>query len=356
MYKIKVLNLSILIISIFFLKISLSAQTVELSPDSKENKLSEKLQTDSNSTQPSDLIHFGDLIDVDIIGSTEYDWRGKLTPEGFLSGINYEDEPVYGLCRTEDEVAEIVSKGLKKILNNPKVKVRILDRSGRPVSLLYGAVKSPQRFQIRRPVSLNELIIIAGGFTENASGEIQILRPPNLSCQNKETKQINNADEGLKTENFISTRQQTSAQNINVKIGDLISGKPEANPLILTGDIVSVIQAQPVYITGGVANPKQLNIRDKLTLTRAVASVGGFTKKADPTKIIIFRRGKDGIKTLNIDFNKIASSGEDDIILQALDIVEVPQTGSEKRIFPPVLNVQENISENNLTAPLRVID
>ena len=33
------------------------------------------------------LIHSGDLIDVDVVGSIEYDWRGRLNPEGFLDGI-----------------------------------------------------------------------------------------------------------------------------------------------------------------------------------------------------------------------------------------------------------------------------
>lgn len=357
MYKSLAVNFSILIIFLFLLEVSLSAQTSKISTDVSVEKSSEVLKNETvSTTAANDLIHFGDLIDVDVIGSTEYDWRGKLSPEGFLNGINYEDQPVYGLCRTEEDVAEQVVKGLTDILNNPVVKVKILDRSGRPISLLYGAVKSPQRFQIRRPVSLNELIIISGGFTENASGEIRILRPPSLSCQTDAGEKKTNVDEAISSENLISTKQQKDSISISVKISDLITGNAEANPLILTGDIVTVIEAQPVYITGGVINPKQINLRDKLTLTRAISSAGGFTKKADSKKIIIFRRNKDGIETINIDFDKIAASEENDFILQALDIVEIPQSGTEKSKFPPVINVQKTEFENNLIAPLRVID
>ncbi|MGI8494916.1 MAG: polysaccharide biosynthesis/export family protein [Pyrinomonadaceae bacterium] len=356
MYKSKAVNLSILIIFIFLLEISLPAQTAKVSPDSSEEKSGEVLKNKTASTAADDLIHFGDLIDVDVIGSAEYDWRGKLSPEGFLTGINYEDQPVYGLCRTEEDVAEQVAKGLTKILKKPVVKVKILDRSGRPVSFLYGAVKSPQRFQIRRAVNLNELIIISGGFTENASGEIQILRPPNLSCQIDAGEKKTNVDESLNSENLFSAKQQNDSKSFSVKISDLITGKPDANPLILPGDIVSVIEAQPVYITGGVTNPKQINLRDKLTLTRAIAAAGGFTRKADPKKIIIFRRNKVGTETINIDFDRITASEEEDIVLQALDIVEIPQSGSDRRRFTPVINVRNTISVNNLTAPLRVID
>ena len=34
-----------------------------------------------------DLIHFGDVIDVDVVGSLEFDWRGGLTPEGFSKAM-----------------------------------------------------------------------------------------------------------------------------------------------------------------------------------------------------------------------------------------------------------------------------
>ncbi|MCA1623935.1 MAG: hypothetical protein LC778_09075 [Acidobacteria bacterium] len=127
------------------------------SENASETKPTEEALTEEN------LIHHGDLIDLDVVGSVEYDWRGTLTPEGVINGIDYIENPVYGLCRTETEVASQVVKALSKFLREPKVEVRIIDRSNRPFSVLYGAVKMPQRFQIKRPVLLNELLIVAGG-------------------------------------------------------------------------------------------------------------------------------------------------------------------------------------------------
>ena len=106
------------------------------------------------------LIHFGDLIDVDVVGSFEFDWRGTLTPEGFLDGFDKIEAPVYALCRTEEQLASVITAEFVKTLRDPKVAVRILDRSNRAVAYLDGAVKIPQRFQIRRPVRLNELLVI----------------------------------------------------------------------------------------------------------------------------------------------------------------------------------------------------
>jgi len=53
----------------------------------------------------ANLVHFGDLIEVDVIGSFEYDWRGSLTPEGFFDGLDSLEYQVYGLCQSEEDLA-----------------------------------------------------------------------------------------------------------------------------------------------------------------------------------------------------------------------------------------------------------
>ncbi|MDM7924023.1 MAG: hypothetical protein QUS14_17160 [Pyrinomonadaceae bacterium] len=50
--------------------------------------ISSALPQSSNdlSRRAAELIHYGDLIDIDVVGSFEYDWRGTLTQEGFIDG------------------------------------------------------------------------------------------------------------------------------------------------------------------------------------------------------------------------------------------------------------------------------
>lgn len=349
-----------------------SAQTPTPTPEEKTPSVEEKSQAANSQTQNANsenqpakpkqktginLVHFGDLIDVDVLGSTEYDWRGSLNPEGFLNGINFVEEPIYGLCRTEEEIAQDVAKGFSKLLRNPQVVVKIIDRSGRPFSVLFGAVKTSQRFQIQRQVRLNELLILSGGITEKASGEIQILRPPNMSCE--ASKPDDTENESLKAENkekFIPASQNADSQFINIKISDLLKGKPEANPFIYSGDTITVKEAESVYVIGGVGNPKQVIATPQLTVSRAIAAAGGFTKDADPKKITIFRREKEGTKLIEVNFEKIDASPEEDIVLQPLDIVDVARRGSEKRKFPPVINVIENSQGKNANPPLKIID
>jgi protein involved in polysaccharide export with SLBB domain len=307
---------------------------------------------------PESKIHFGDLIDVDVIGSTEYDWRGTITPEGFLNGIDFVEEPIYALCRSEEDVARQLEKGYAKLLREPKVVVRILDRSGRPVSVLYGAVRTPQRFRIERAARLNELIILSGGITERASGEIQIFRPEYLSCEPK--KKSNHDDEASQNneprERFVAAREAGGATSVTIKIADLLSGKADANPLILTGDIVTVLEAEPIYVIGGVNAPKQISSRSRLTLTRAIASAGGLTRNADPKKVTIFRREKNETKIIEIDFEAVKSGASEDFVLKAFDIVEIGERGKSPRKMPPVVRFAENDQTNAANLPLRIID
>jgi protein involved in polysaccharide export with SLBB domain len=334
---------------IFFLQSPIFAQTPTETPKPVSENDTKTIPEDE-----SNLIHLGDLIDVDILGNLEFDWRGTLSPEGFLDGIDFVENPIFALCRSEEDVAKDVEKAYAKILREPRAVVKILDRSNRALSVISGAVKTPQRVQIKRAIFLNELIIVSGGLTEKASGEIQIFRPQNLSCT---AKSASKETDETKRERFVAaSTQDNGSQYLNIRIIDLLTGKKESNPQILNGDIVTILEAQAVYIIGGVANPKQISYRSQITLSRAIDSAGGLTKNADAKKITIFRRVGSETKIIEADLEAIKAQKSEDINLQASDIVEVTQTGREKRKYPPIINVVDLSEETSSKLPLRVID
>ena len=300
----------------------------------------------TESTSQGDLVHFGDLIEVDVIGSYEYDWRGSLTPEGFLDGLETLPDPVFALCRSEGDLSSEIQRQLSKILRDPKVAVRILDRSNRAVAFLSGAVRSPQRFQIKRPVHLNELLVLSGGITDRSSGEISIFRPAKLSC----TESKNETGD-----KFVKASQPGGAETINIRIADILRGDQSVNPRIVSGDIVTVSEALPVYVIGGVNSPQPIPIRNELTLSRAIATAGGLAKEGN-NNITVFRREAGETKRIVADLAKIAAGQAEDPVLKPFDIVDVPQKGKPDRVRPPVI---ENHQSNSLTLaalPLRVVD
>jgi protein involved in polysaccharide export with SLBB domain len=331
-----------------FLCILFSQSLLAAQSSAPEINPADKSPTEEN------LIHYGDLIDVDILGSAEFDWRGRLTPEGYLDGINFVEQPVFGLCRSEDEIALAVARGYEKLLREPKVVVRILDRSGRASSVLDGAVKKPQRFQIKRKVYLNELLIVSGGLTELASGEIRVFRPHNLSCV-PETEKLT-LDNGEKRERFVKTSEGGGSTAINIKISELLNGNKESNPQILSGDVVTVLEAEPIYITGGVNSPKQIAARSKITLSRAIDSAGGLTKEALENEVIIFRRVGNETKIIEASLSKIKAEQTEDIVLQEFDIIDVAEKGRARKKYPPVLQFSRTDENKTANLPLRIIE
>ena len=294
----------------------------------------------------ANLVHFGDLLEVDVVGSYDYDWRGSLNPEGYLDGLDTIENQIYGLCQTEADLSAAVQKELGKVLRDPKVEVRILDRSNRAVAFLSGAVRSPKRFQIKRNVHLNELLVLSGGITDRSSGEISIFRPANLNC----------TDPKRRTEGqFVKASQPVGAETFNIKISDILRGDPVANPEILSGDIVTVSEAMPVYIIGGVNAPQQISLRNQLTLSRAIATSGGLAKEGNSI-ITIFRRDGHETRSIKADLEKIGLGQEEDPALKPFDIIDVPQRGKPKRVRPPMIDKGIPMSSTLRALPLRVVD
>lgn len=296
-----------------------------------------------------DLVHRGDVVDVDVAGSLDFDWRGTLTPEGYLDGLDKIEEQVYALCRSESDIAADIARYYGKVLRDPKVVVRIVDRTNRATAIVDGAVKKPQRFQIKRPVFLNELIVLSGGVTDRSSGEITIYRPKSLNCLPQAAGQ--KEEEGK----FVKAGQGNETQVLNIRISDLLKGWDGSNPQILSGDIVTIVEASPIYLIGGVNNPRQISSRSRITLTRAIASAGGLSKDAIEEKVTIFRRDGRQSTVIEIDLGKIRARQEEDPVLKPFDIVDVGQKGHTKRKFPPAVETSNDPGRlSNL--PLRVID
>lgn len=312
---------------------------------------------EENQISYNELVHFGDLIEVDVLGSFEYDWRGNLNPEGFLDKVEFTDKSFYGLCRTVDEIAGEIEEAYAKFLRNPKVVVRILDRSKRPQVYIYGAVKLQQRFLVKRPVRLNELIILSGGLTDQASGDIRIFRSPTAGCsdfldKNVGTKKV----DGNGQERFVNARQDNGSSFINIKISDLLKGKYDSNPRILSGDVITILESKPIYVMGGVNIPQTISSRDEITLTRAIATAGGLTKDADQSEIRIIRREGFETKIIKIDFEKIKIGEKEDLLLKPYDVIDVPQRDKKNKKFTRVYRDFEDKQVESSKLPLAIID
>lgn len=275
------------------------------------------------------LLGPGDVLDVRVFGQPDLNAVAEVDSDGNISSLPFLESPIPAKCRSEKAVQEDISKAYSKYLKKPQVSVRIMERKSRQPATVFGAVRQPTRIQMQRKVRLNEFMAASGGFTERAAGTIQILHTEPIMCPGPGEEAQAAAIDGTKIPLQI------------VKISDLRAGKLEANPIIRPGDYILVTEAEPVYMTGSVVAPQGVFMREQLTLGRALAMVGGAKKEAKMSDVRIYRQkpGSAEQELIRVDYAAIKKNQKPDVLLQAYDIVEVPEAGmfSPQRIGPTLL-------------------
>jgi len=201
---------------------------------------------------------------------------------------------------------------------------------------------------MKRKVRLNELMAVSGGFTERASGTIQILHTEPLMCPEPGEEALAAPIDGTHIPLQI------------VKISDLRTGKVEANPVIRPGDYVLVTEAEPVYIIGEVLSPGGVYLREQLMLSRALAMVGGAKREAKLTDVKVYRQvpGSANQEVLHVDVTAIKKNQKPDFLLQPYDVIEVGEASmfSPSRIGSTLMGVVSGaVTSTGTNLPSRII-
>ncbi len=332
-----------------------------VSGQSQDSQQTPTTGASSSSSSPSSLdnqgirayvLGPGDVVEVRVFGQPDLSSTAQVDSDGNLSSLPFLETPIVAKCRTEKAVQKDIAQAYAKFINNPQVSVRITERNSRPPATVFGAVRQPTRVEMKRKVRLNELMSVSGGFTERAAGTIQILHTEPVMCPEPGQEEEALPIDGTKIPLQI------------VKINDLRLGKPEANPVIRPGDYVLVTEAEPIYITGSVISPNGIFLRDQLTLSRALAMVGGTRPEAKLSEVRIYRQKPGALdqELITVDYSAIKKNQKPDILLMAYDVVEVPEAGafSSQRIGQTLLGaltggVTSAISSSGTFLPSRII-
>lgn len=266
------------------------------------------------------LVGPGDVLDVRVFGQPDLNSTVEVDSDGNISSLPFIETPIRAKCRNEKDIQASITEAYAKYLLKPRVSVRITERRSRPPAVIFGAVRSAQRVDMRRRVRLHELLAASGGITQNASGTIQIMHTEAEMCAEPE-----------------KTAQPATTTDIGqlevFQISDVKTGQEKADPIVRPGDIVIVTEGEPVYITGAVVQPHELTLKDGLTLARAIMMSGGVTRTAKSNDVHIYRlkAGKIGSEDIKVNYDAIKKGQEKDILLQAYDIIDVRQSG----VFSP---------------------
>ena len=262
------------------------------------------------------LLGPGDVLDVRVFGQSDLSSQVEIDADGNISSLPFLETPIRAQCRTDKEVQKDIATAYAKYIKNPQVSVRVVDRKSRQPATISGAVRSPMQVTMMRQVRLHELITKAGGWTDRASGTIEVMHTEPPMC----------AEPGIFQNASLSEKGNFGIAVF--KISDLKMGKEEADPYIWPGDIVRVTEGDPVYVTGSVINPRELVIRDQLTLARAIAMAGGPQRLARTNEVHVYRQkeGQAGQDDLKFNYDAIRKGKTPDVELKPFDIVDVGES------------------------------
>jgi polysaccharide export outer membrane protein len=201
---------------------------------------------------------------------------------------------------------------------------------------VIGAVNEQSRFELQRRVRLLELLTYAKGPSPKAGQTINIIHsPPSLSCQK------------------LTSDVEDSPAFSSYKLSETLQGDAKANPYIEPGDIITLPEADQVYVVGNVFTPITIPLKEPITLSRAVAMAGGVKQDTRKEKVRIVRQepGTSTKKEIIVDLSAIEKKKAEDVALLPNDIIDVPTSAGKSLLRSLLGGVVPSVGQ----LPVRVI-
>ena len=279
----------------------------------------------------------GDVLDIRVFNKPQFSRDAVRVSERGMIRMPLIEGEIQAACRTEAELANDLSIRYREYLRQPQVDVFIKDYQSQPVAVL-GAVRAPSRFQLQRRVRLLELLSFAGGPSDTAGLTIQIVHTASPSI-------------------CAATPSESDEAAIrvvdNYRLSDTVRGDEKANPYVLPGDVISVAEAAQAFVVGNVLRPSPIVLKERITVTRAIAMSGGLMPDTKSSRVRIVRQapGSTTATEVFVDLKAIDKHQAEDIVLQAGDIVDVPTSGAKRLLRTLVGAIVPTVGQ----LPVRVI-
>jgi polysaccharide export outer membrane protein len=289
----------------------------------------------SSQTPERYRIGVGDVLEIRVYNRPQLSREAvRVEGNGMIRMPLIEGE-IQAACKTEGELSKEISNRYARYYRNLPVDVFIKEYHAREVALI-GAVNEQGRYQMQRHIRLLELLTFAKGPSDKAGQTINIVRGPRVDLCSQGVDSSSNR-EGL----------------ISFKLNDTLQGVESANPFVEAGDIVTIPDAEQVYVVGNVYAPRSLPLKETITVSRAIAMAGGPLRDSKTDKVHIVRHAAAGgaPSEFYVNLTAIARKKEDDLVLQPNDIIEVSESTGKSLIRSLMGAVAPSVAQ----VPVRVI-
>jgi polysaccharide export outer membrane protein len=230
---------------------------------------------------------------------------------------------------TLSQFSKLLSQELKAqgLVSDPHITISVGQSSLHTVAIT-GAVKRPQIYPVLRRTTLLDILSQAEGLADDAGGTAIILR----------------GDIAIRALHLAGgtasgSEQIPTGNTLTVDLKRLLeSGDPSLNVNIYPGDRITVPPAGIVYVVGAVNKPGGFPMKASthgMTVLQAIALAEDTKTTALRSRTVILRsdpQAQEGRKQIPVDLKAILRGKSSDPVLQAEDILFVPDS-SAKRAF-----------------------
>lgn len=275
----------------------------------------------------------GDLIDVRVFEPPELSRKVRVSATGQIVLPFIGEVKAAGL--TEQELAEAIRTKLLKFLRNPQVSVSVEEYESQPVWVI-GAVNNPGVYRLKGPTRLLNLLALAGWLNDKAGTTAILIRASQVSFAPapRESSRETASRAEAAAQPTPPAQRPDEAQDVSdaivemINLRDLSLGRKDVNVLVYPNDVVSIPEADKVYVVGNVPQPGPIPIREPLTLSRAIMMAGGVKDATKKEKVMIVRQepGKFQRTEIPVDLAKIEKNRAEDPMLLPNDVVFVPSS------------------------------
>ena len=211
-----------------------------------------------------------DSLTIVVFGHEELSGKFTVAADGSLSFPLI--APIQAADRTVPEVqAELAERLGNGFLKNPHVTVEITQYVSQRVFVM-GEVHTPGAVSLTGPMTLLEVLARSGSLTEQAGGDVVILR---------------GADRAASLP--LVPGQAGASELGRVSVQELRRGTVAANMALHDGDTVFVPRAENIYVLGLVNRPGPYVLESGLTVLRALSLAGGTTSLGSTGRMRITR-------------------------------------------------------------------
>jgi len=244
----------------------------------------------------------GDVLSIEVFQVEDLSIKARVNGRGTVLFPLLGEVTVAALtpAKIEEELEALLRKDY---LQDPQVSVFVDEFRSQQIAVM-GAVKEPKVHEVRRPMTVLEVLSLSGGLNEKAGNVAQI----QFADENAKT-----TDAGVKvTTLIIDFKKALRPGGDSTVVRDLV---------LRGGDSVFIPPAGVVFVEGAVKKPGSYALQGEVGVLAAIAMAGGTENTADEGGVQVFRV-EDG-SVIEVDLDAIRKRTSPEIELNDGDIVVV---------------------------------